>query len=44
MSIKKSFKIFLDSNDTNSWNRNLYKANYYMDLNRIVTDANDFRK
>ena len=44
MSIKKSFKIFLDSNDTNSWYGNLYRANYYVDLNQILTDANDFRK
>ena len=44
MSLKKSFKIFLDSNNTNSWYGDLYKANYYVDLNQIVTDANDFRK
>jgi hypothetical protein len=44
MSNKKSFKIFLDSNNTNSWYGNLYKANYYVDLNQIVTDANDLRK
>ncbi len=44
MSIKKSFKIFLDSNDTDSWNGSLYKANYYIDLNQIITDSNDFRK
>ncbi len=40
---KKSFKIFLDSNDTDSWNGNLYRANYYIDLNQIITDSNDFR-
>ena len=44
MSIKKSFKIFLDSNNTASWYGTLYKANFYVDLNQIVTDANDFRK
>jgi hypothetical protein len=44
MSIKKSFKIFLDSNNAASWYGTLYKANYYVDLNQIVTDANDFRK
>jgi hypothetical protein len=44
MSIKKSFKIFLDSNNTDSWNGNLYRANYYIDLNQIITDSNDFRK
>ena len=36
MSIKKSFKIFLDSNNTDSWNGNLYRANYYIDLNQII--------
>jgi hypothetical protein len=44
MSIKKSFKIFLDSNNTASWYGTLYKANYYVDLNQIIKDANDFRK
>ena len=44
MSIKKSFKIFLDSNNTDSWYGTLYKANFYVDLNQIVSDANDFRK
>ena len=44
MSIKKSFKIFLDSNNTDSWFGSLYKANYYIDLNQIITDSNDFRK
>lgn len=41
---KKSFKIFLDSGNTDSWYRNLYKANYYVDLNQILTDANDLKK
>ena len=36
MSIKKSFKIFLDSNDTDSWFGTLYKANYYVDFNDLV--------
>jgi hypothetical protein len=44
MSIKKSFKIYLDSYNTDSWFGTLYKANYYVDLNQIVTDANDLRK
>ena len=43
-SIKKSFKIILNSNDTDSWNGSLYRANYYIDLNQIITDSNDFRK
>jgi hypothetical protein len=37
-------KVFLDSNNSDSWNGNLYKENYYVDLNQIVTDANDFSK
>jgi hypothetical protein len=44
MSIKKSFKIFLNSNDTNSWFGTLYKANYYIDLNQIITDSTQLNK
>ena len=44
MSLKKSFKILLDSNNTNSWNGTLYKANYYIDLNQIITDSNQYNK
>lgn len=41
---KKSFKIFLDSNNTASWTGLLYKADYYIDLTKIIQDNNDFYK
>ena len=44
MSIKKSFKIFLDSNNNDSWFGTLYKANYYIDLNQIITVSNQLNK
>ena len=39
---KKSFKIFLDSNNTASWTGVLYKANYYIDLTQIIQNNDDF--
>jgi hypothetical protein len=41
---KKSFKIFLDSNNTDSWTGVLYKANYYVDLTQIIQKNDDFFK
>ena len=41
---KKSFKIFLDSNNTNSWTGILYKAKYYIDLTQIIQNNDDFFK
>ena len=41
---KKSFKIFLDSNNTDSWTGSLYKANYYIDLTQIIQNNDDFFK
>lgn len=41
---KKSFKIFLDSNNTDSWTGVLYKANFYIDLTQIINNNEDFFK
>jgi hypothetical protein len=41
---KKSFKIFLDSNNTASWTGILYKANYYIDLTQIIQNNEEFLK
>ena len=41
---KKSFKIFLDSGDTDSWTGVLYKASYYIDLTKIIQNNEDFFK
>lgn len=41
---KKSFKIFLDSNNTDSWTGILYKANFYIDLTQIINNNEDFFK
>ena len=41
---KKSFKIFLDSNNADSWTGVLYKANYYIDLTQIIQNNEDFFK
>ena len=41
---KKSFKIFLDSNNTDSWTGVLYKAVYYIDLTQIIQKNDDFFK
>jgi hypothetical protein len=41
---KKSFKIFLDSNNTASWTGVLYKANYYINLTKIIQVNEDFFK
>ena len=41
---KKSFKIFLDSNNTDSWTGILYKANYYIDLTQIIQNNDDLFK
>ena len=42
--IKKTFKIMLDSNNTASWTGTLYKAVYYIDLNQIITNNEDYSK
>ena len=44
MSIKKSFKIFLDSNNTNSYTGGLYNATYSINLNTIITNSDDLNK
>ncbi len=44
MSLKKSFKIFLDSNNTNSWTGNLYNVTYSINLNTIITNSDDLNK
>ena len=45
MSIKKSFKIFLDSNNTSSYTgNNLYNATYSINLNTIITNSDDLNK
>ena len=41
---KKSFKIFLDSNNTNSWTGQLYNAKYNVDLNQLVIIVNVLKK
>ena len=41
MSLKKSFKIFLDSNNANSYTGNLYNAKYSINLNTIITNSAD---
>ena len=41
---KKSFKIFLDSNNTNSWTGTLYRANYIIDLVQIIKNNDDLFK
>ena len=42
--IKKTFKIMLDSNNTASWTGTLYKAVYYIDLNQIITNNDEYCK
>ena len=44
MSLKKSFKIFLDSNNTNSFTGNLFNATYSINLNTIITNSDDLNK
>ena len=39
---KKSFKIFLDSNNSDSWTGVLYKAYYYIDSTQIIQNNEDF--
>lgn len=42
--IKKSFKIFLNSNNTQSWTGLLYKANFTVDLTQIIQNNEDLFK
>ncbi len=45
MSIKKSFKIVLDSTSFNSFTGGTYtNANYTIDLTRVIRDPNDYKK
>jgi hypothetical protein len=44
MSIKKSFKIVLDSIDTDSFTGDEYNANYYIDLSRVIRNKEDYDK
>jgi len=42
--IKRTFKILLDSDRTNSYTGNQFNANYFIDLKQIITDDNAFDK
>lgn len=42
--VKRTFKIFLDSNRSNSFSGGLFNANYYIDLTHIIFNDNDFNK
>jgi hypothetical protein len=43
--VKRTFKIFLDSNDTESFTGpSIFKANYTVDLTTIIFDDKDFDK
>jgi hypothetical protein len=44
MSLKKSFKIFLDSNNASSYTGGLYNATYSINLNTIITNSADLNK
>lgn len=41
---KKSFKVVLDSSDTNSFTGTLYNANYYVDLSKVIRKLEDYDK
>lgn len=41
---KKSFKIVLDSTNTNSYIGNKYDANYYIDLSTVIRKIEDYNK
>ena len=42
--IKKTFKIVIDSYNTNSYTGPLYMAIYFIDLNHIITNNDDYSK
>ena len=44
MSIKKSFKIVLDSSSLDSFTGDEYNANYYIDLSRVIRNKEDYDK
>ena len=44
MSIKKSFKIVLDSSSADSFTGDEYNANYYIDLSRVIRNKEDYDK
>ena len=44
MSLKKSFKISLDSNNTNSYTGTLFNATYSINLNKTITNNDDLNK
>jgi hypothetical protein len=41
---RKTFKVVLDSNDTNSFTGNQFNATYFIDLNKIIFDNEDYDK
>jgi|688.fasta_scaffold12371_7 hypothetical protein len=41
---KKSFKVVLNSSDTNSFIGTLYNANYYVDLSKVIRNKEDYDK
>lgn len=41
---KKSFKIVLDSSNTDSFIGTLYNANYYVDLSQVIRKSEDYNK
>jgi len=41
---KRTFKIFLDSNNTESYDGSLFNATYYVDLTHIIFQDEDFDK
>lgn len=41
---KKSFKIVLDSSNTNSFIGTQYNANYYVDLSQVIRKSEDYNK
>ena len=43
-SIKKSFKIILDSSSVDSYSGTQYNANYYIDLSRVIRNREDYDK
>ena len=44
MSIKKSFKIVLDSTSLSSYSGTQYNANYYIDLSKVIRNREDYDK
>lgn len=42
--VKRSFKVILDSYNTNSYTGTQFNANYYVDLVRLISDEEAFNK